>query len=53
MSLPITAGLSVLVTAGGKKFGGKVEPKFLISTATSCPKLPLQTCLNQDRRDRV
>lgn len=28
MSLHITAGLSVLVTAGGKKFGGKADPSF-------------------------
>ena len=53
MSLHITAGLSVLVTAGTKKFGGKAEPKFRLSNATTQPKLPLQTWLSQDRRDRV
>ena len=53
ISLHVTAGLSVLVTAGTKKFGGKAEPKFRLSTATTHRKLPLQTWLNQDRRDRV
>ena len=53
MSLHITAGLSVLVTAGTKKFGDKVEPKFRLTTATTQPKLALQTWLSQNRRDRV
>ena len=53
ISLHVTAGLSVLVTAGPKKFGGKAEPKFRLSTVTTQPKLTLQTRLSQDRRDRV
>jgi hypothetical protein len=43
ISLHVTAGLSVLVTAGPKKFGGKAEPKFRLSTAITQPKLTLQT----------
>ena len=53
MSLHITAGLSVLVTAGTKKFGGKAELKFRLTTATTQPKLTLQTLLSHDRRDHV
>ena len=53
MSLHITAGLSVLVTAGTKKFGGKAELKFRLTTAATIPTLPLRTLLSQDRRDRV
>jgi len=53
MSLDITAGLTVLVTTGTKKFGDKVEPKLRLTTATIQPKLTLQTCLSQDRRDHV
>ena len=53
MSMPITASLSVLVTAETKKFGDKVEPKFRLSNATTQLKLTLQTWLSQDRRDRV
>ena len=49
----VTAGFRVLVTAGTKKFGAKVEPKFHRATATTQPKLTLQTWLSQDRRDRV
>ena len=53
MSMHVTAGISVLVTAGTKKFGDKVEPKFRLTTATTQPKLTLQTWLSQGRRDRV
>jgi len=49
----VTAGFRVLVTAGTKKFGAKVEPKFRLSTATTQRKLTLQTWLSQGRRDRV
>ena len=49
----VTAGLSVLVTAATQKFGGKAEPKFRLTTATTQPKLTLQTLVSRDRRDPV